>query len=389
MSWSKRYYYHQLRSSSVIPTTFAMSTTQHLESEPLVKRQKLDGPLIGTHNGTFHADEALAVYLLRLLPEYANSPLVRTRDPAILATCHIVVDVGGVHDDTQKRYDHHQRGFTATFPGRATKLSSAGLVYMHFGRAILAQLTGLDASSAEITVLHEHVYSTFVEAIDAADNGLDAYDGAALAAAGVARRFSDSGFTLGAAVARFNRAAPRAAADDDAERRQRKEDERFARASVFMGEQFAMEVADKADAWLPARAPVREAYAQRRRWHPSGRVVVLRDGHVPFASHLYDAERDEAAREGAPEDGVRVYYVLFPEDAEENSKWRVRAVTVEGMNFKNRKDLPTAWKGLRDEELDKVSGVDGCVFVHANGFIGGNKTFEGALEMAKKAVEME
>jgi len=28
------------------------------------------------------------------------------------------------------------------------------------------------------------------------------------------------------------------------------------------------------------------------------------------------------------------------------------------------------------------------VFVHANGFIGGNKTFEGALSMAKKAVEM-
>jgi len=366
-----------------------MSTTQHLDSEPLVKRQKLDGPLIGTHNGTFHADEALAVYLLRLLPEYENSPLVRTRDPAVLATCHTVVDVGGVHDDAQKRYDHHQRGFAATFPGRATKLSSAGLVYAHFGRAILAQLTGLDAAGADVAALLDHVYAAFVEPIDAADNGIDAYDPAALAAAGVARRFSERGATLGAAVARFNYAAPRAAPEDDAERRQRKEDERFARASAFMGEQFAMEVAEKAEAWLPARAPVREAYAQRRRWHGSGRVVVLRDGHVPFAGHLYDAERDEAAREGAAEDDVRVFYVLFPENADEDSKWRVRAVTVEGMNFKNRKDLPTAWKGLRDEELDKVSGVDGCVFVHANGFIGGNKTFEGALEMAKKAVELE
>jgi uncharacterized UPF0160 family protein len=30
-----------------------------------------------------------------------------------------------------------------------------------------------------------------------------------------------------------------------------------------------------------------------------------------------------------------------------------------------------------------VSGVPGCVFVHASGFIGGNATYEGALEMAR------
>ena len=66
----------------------------------------------------------------------------------------------------------------------------------------------------------------------------------------------------------------------------------------------------------------------------------------------------------------------------------MRAVSKEGGGFENRKDLPDAWKGVRDQQLDEVSGIPGCVFVHANGFIGGNKTFEGALSMAKKAVEM-
>jgi len=66
----------------------------------------------------------------------------------------------------------------------------------------------------------------------------------------------------------------------------------------------------------------------------------------------------------------------------------VRAVSKEGGGFENRKDLPDTWKGVRDQRLDEVSGIPGCVFVHANGFIGGNKTFEGALSMAKKAVEM-
>ena len=35
------------------------------------------------------------------------------------------------------------------------------------------------------------------------------------------------------------------------------------------------------------------------------------------------------------------------------------------------------------------AGIPGCVFVHASGFIGGHATFEGALEMARKALAMQ
>jgi len=44
------------------------------------------------------------------------------------------------------------------------------------------------------------------------------------------------------------------------------------------------------------------------------------------------------------------------------------------------------WRGLRDEELSKKSGIPGCIFVHATGFIGGNKTEEGVLEMARRCL---
>lgn len=33
----------------------------------------------------------------------------RTRDPKVLGTCDVVVDVGGVYDAQNHRYDHHQR----------------------------------------------------------------------------------------------------------------------------------------------------------------------------------------------------------------------------------------------------------------------------------------
>ncbi|QSL65006.1 hypothetical protein MERGE_002310 [Pneumocystis wakefieldiae] len=42
-------------------------------SSRLPKKTMISGKKIGTHSGTFHADECLAVYMLRLLPEFKNS----------------------------------------------------------------------------------------------------------------------------------------------------------------------------------------------------------------------------------------------------------------------------------------------------------------------------
>ena len=67
--------------------------------------------LIGTHNGQFHCDEALACYMLKLLPEFKHCKIVRTRDPSVLATCDVVVDVGAVYDPAKMRFDHHQKEF--------------------------------------------------------------------------------------------------------------------------------------------------------------------------------------------------------------------------------------------------------------------------------------
>lgn len=69
---------------------------------------------IGTHDGVFHCDEALACFLLKQLPTYADAVIVRSRNPDILKDCDIVVDVGGEYDCTKHRYDHHQRDFNET-----------------------------------------------------------------------------------------------------------------------------------------------------------------------------------------------------------------------------------------------------------------------------------
>ncbi|KAI1140573.1 metal-dependent protein hydrolase [Hypoxylon sp. FL0543] len=336
------------------------------------------GVKIGTHNGHFHADEALAVYMLRLLPTYANSPLVRTRDPSLLETCHTVVDVGGEYDPSRNRYDHHQRTFTTTFPGRPTKLSSAGLVYMHFGKAIISQRLQQPEDSEDVGLLWNKLYESFIEALDAHDNGISAYDPDALKKAGIEKRFSDGGFTLGAMVGRLNPNWNDPTPSDPAEA-QPVEDGKFVTASNRIGEEFSRDLDYHAKAWLPARAIVHEAYSKRLQFDPEGRIMVLEGQAVPWKDHLYTLEEQEGNTD------KKVLYVLYPEKPVPDAKWRIQAVPVSKDSFESRKALPEPWRGARDEQLDEVSGISGGVFVHASGFIGGNKTFEGAKALAEKA----
>jgi uncharacterized UPF0160 family protein len=349
-------------------------------AESAAKRLKTGPVKIGTHNGHFHADEALAVHMLRLLPTYQDSQLIRTRDPKLLETCHTVVDVGSVYDPAIDRYDHHQREFTTTFPGRPTKLSSAGLVFMHFGKAIIAQKLGSAAEdSPDVELLWKKLYESFIEALDAHDNGIGVYDPTALKTAQLEKRFQEGGFTLGAVVSRLNPnwndpviADPAAA--------QAAEDEKFLLASRRIGEEFDRDLDYYARGWLPARTIVKQAFESRHRYDPEGgRVMVFEGLSPPWKDHLYTLEAENPS-------ASKVLYVLYAEKPEPGAKWRIQCVPESKDSFVSRRPLPEAWRGFRDEELSGIVGTEGCVFVHASGFIGGNKTFEGVKEMAAKAL---
>jgi len=73
---------------------------------------------------------------------------------------------------------------------------------------------------------------------------------------------------------------------------------------------------------------------------------------------------------------------------DQNGTWRVQCMSKNTSSFTNRLSLPEEWRGLRDEELSRVAQIEGCVFVHASGFIGGNLTKAGVLQMARKSLEM-
>ncbi|RMZ89294.1 hypothetical protein DV736_g3476, partial [Chaetothyriales sp. CBS 134916] len=357
-----------------------------MATEVAPKRLKTNPVRIGTHNGHFHADEALAVYMLKMLPDYAGASLVRTRDATVLETCHTLVDVGGEYDDAKKRYDHHQRTFATTFPAHQTKLSSAGLVYMHFGKAIIAQRTNLPIDHPDVELLYQKLYDDFIEAVDANDNGINQYDQAKLQEAGIEKRFNIGGTTLAGMVNDLNHEDPLNPGVDrsTAQEPQGEEDYRFGLASALMGNTFLRKLHGAATAWLPARSIVKNAFETRFSHHPSGQLILLPRAGIPWKEHLYNIE-DEA---GLPTD-KKILYVIYPEKEEAGSKWRIQCVSKDFASFENRKSLPEPWRGLRDTELDKVLGdavEDGSIFIHASGFTGGHKTETGVRAMAALAL---
>jgi uncharacterized UPF0160 family protein len=57
-----------------------------------------------------------------------------------------------------------------------TKLSSAGLIYLHFGERVLAQQLKRPDGDRLIKIVYDKLYENFVEEVDAIDNGIDATD---------------------------------------------------------------------------------------------------------------------------------------------------------------------------------------------------------------------
>ena len=79
-------------------------------------------------------------------------------------------------------------------------------------------------------------------------------------------------------------------------------------------------------------------------------------------------------------------FVIYPREVYKNY-WAVKAVRNDPKTFINRKDFPKSWAGLRDEELQKISGVSDAIFCHRGLFLAVAKTKEGAIKLAQIAVE--
>lgn len=324
---------------------------------------------IATHNGKFHADEVFAISLLRSLDRFRDAEIIRTRDPELLKTADVVVDVGSTYDPLTNRYDHHQPEFKDSFSSKfETLLSSAGLVYKHFGREILS-VKAAQLSTNQIEALYQHVYESFVEPFDANDNGISAYP------SDIKPKFA-RGFDIFYHVNLLNPGWNVSITSEVS-------NSAFMKAVEMVTDVFNLYLNDCLNSWLPARVIVHEALESKASIasaHSSDSGILILATSCPWKDHLFNAEGTEG-----------ILYLIYPEGA--NNSWRIQACPESPDSFKSRLSLPEAWRGLRDAELDTALaayGIEsGAIFIHRSGFIGGHKTQAGAIAMARVAINMK
>lgn len=363
LKFYERLYHISLNSNSK-NTIRNLYSLRRLCSHVYKKQTERKSLLIGTHDGQFHCDEALACWMLKQLPKYSDATIIRTRDISELEKCDVAVDVGGVYNPETNRYDHHQRSFNETMKSlggynRITKLSSCGLIYYHMGKDVISELLQISKDDIVVEKLFKKLYSRFIEEVDAVDNSIDQF--------GNGKPRYQISTTIAARIKRLNPIWREINPDFNLA---------FEKAIELCGEEFKGQLNFLVEAWLPARKVVEDAFATRFSIDPSGEIIFFEAGGCPWEEHLFAIERENEIL-------GKTKFVLY---VDQSGEYRVHSVRKKFGLFGHRQGLPNQWCGLRDEELNNVAGISGCIFVHASGFIGGNKTFEGALEMARKSM---
>lgn len=293
---------------------------------------------IVTHSGNFHTDEVFACAVLSLVHN-GNVEIVRSRDGEVLATGDYVVDVGGVYDVALGRFDHHQVG-GAGVRENGIPYSSIGIVWKEYGEKLCG-----NAQSAE------RIDEKLVQPIDMADNGVDSF------------KLTEEGvfpYLLHHVVTSFR---PTWKEEQDGVMTF---DEGFARA-VEVARQVLLREITMAKDQFEGEAIVADIYH-----HTEDKRIIVIDGQYPWEWILTQF----------PEP----LYIVKP-DHENGGKWKVKTVRNAVDSFESRKLLPESWAGKRGEELVEITGVPDAFFCHNKRFIAGAGSKDGALKLARLALE--
>ncbi len=287
------------------------------------------------HNGSFHADDIFAcATILAIFPD-EKIKIIRTRDEEVIKNADFVVDVGGIHDESIERFDHHQKG-GAGMRENGIPYASFGLVWQKYGE----KLCGSKKIASELD-------NQLVCAIDAPDNGVELYTIA---------RTDVLPFGLHNLYSLFLPSWKEGGVIDvDAE---------FVKL-VSYAKIILLRMIKKTGDLLEGEELVQREYENS----PDKQIIVLSQ-YLPWKKELTKY----------PEPKI----VIYPRD---NGTWSGEAALITLGQFERRIYFPQNLAGLQDEELAKASGVPDALFCHKGRFLSVAKTREGALALARLALE--
>lgn len=279
-----------------------------------------------THAGNFHADDVFSTVFLEKL--YGNITLIRLKeyqdDKSKLA-----YDIG------LGEFDHHGPYFDKK-RANGIHYCSFGLLWQEFGLEYLKKIS--NENSKEIFEIMDEL---LVTQIDAFDNGEYTVD------------VPFNIYTLASLIEQFR---PKIGTNED-------ENKCFLKAVNFASTIFDQILAD---AIIKAKV-IKELTHQKEKI--KDKILIL-DEYIPYEYAIFKL-------------GLDIDFVIYPSN---RGGYAAHTIPTKYKGFTPKIPFEKEWAGLRDEELQKVSGVKTAKFCHTKLFLATAKTKEDAIELAKKSI---
>lgn len=283
---------------------------------------------VGTHDGSFHADEVTACALLETFDLIDRHKIIRTRNSQELIRCEYVCDVGGIYDPEKNRFDHHQSSYQG-------ELSSAGMV--------LKELYSRQLLSYEI---YHYLNRSFILGVDAVDNG---------------KASPDIGHcSFSAVIANFvpirHDASPR------------EMDRGFYQAFDF--------TCGHLNRLLQRFAYIQECCEEVKKEMQKNELVMVFDQSMPWLDSFFELGGEKHPAK----------FVIMPA----GTQWKLRSIPPSDRDRMGvRIPMPANWAGLSGEELRRESKISGAIFCHKGLFISIWETKEDAFQALDYVLEKE
>ncbi len=269
-----------------------------------------------THNGTMHADEVFATAFLELYLGEVRIFRTSKIDSQEVAPHVLVYDVG------RGKFDHHQ--IDAEKRENGVIYSSFGLLWREFGKDFLIKNDFLNVEDMFLGIDKD-----LVEGIDGDDNGVFPKMECVYKAK-----------TLPNIIKIFNPSY------DSEETEEGQFLKAVSLAKMILEEEIlyirGKVIADhKIQALLDKKNPEQK--------------YLLMDEYLPYEDSLL-----------AREEASNILFVAYPSN---RGGYAIKTVPKSNEDHTARQDFPEEWAGLENEELERVSGIEGLRFCHTGRFL--------------------
>ncbi len=349
---------------------------------------------MAVHDGIFHADDAVATAIIQAfacgVDGASKVKIVRSRKPEDIAAAYYVADVGGIYDPPTRRFDHHQ--WKPGSPGSAREngvpYASSGLVWLAYGTSIIHELMRQDFIKATlppddwatrmddeaVARVAARVDKLLIEGIDAVDNGIVVENSNVMNIPQLVSQLNPPAMMTRLPATEFDFAFREAVE---------------MAATVLATTILRAVEAERAVELVKAAVGKAIEAPQRYAVHP---LLMELDPFVPFVDALWGIEGSEDAR--LSNAAASLQLVVF---RSVNGNWLVQCVPPRGERNGKKlltraadgtasPGLPVEWAAKVEADLRAVTGVPDAVFCHANRFLAGAETREGALALAHLAL---